>query len=91
MQRFIKNVLLFLFPVAVFFCSLTPFYIWAEKTGEVVGLIVVNSNQELLLITTEGIVIRTDVSDISVIGRHTQGVKLIKVNEGDKVAALATI
>ena len=62
-----------------------------EKTGEVVGLKVVNSDQELLLITTGGIVIRTDVSDISVFGRHTQGVKLIKVNEGDKVAALATI
>ena len=62
-----------------------------DKTGEVVGLKVVNSDQELLLITTEGIVIRTDVSDISVIGRNTQGVKLIKVNEGDKVAALATI
>ena len=62
-----------------------------DKTGEVVGLKVVNSDQELLLITTGGIVIRTDVSDISVFGRHTQGVKLIKVNEGDKVAALATI
>ena len=62
-----------------------------EKTGEVVGLKVVNSDQELLLITTGGIVIRTDVSDISVFGRHTQGVKLIKVNDGDKVAALATI
>ena len=62
-----------------------------DKTGEVVGLKVVNPDQELLLITTEGIVIRTDVSDISVIGRNTQGVKLIKVNDGDKVAALATI
>ena len=62
-----------------------------DKTGEVVGLKVVKSDQELLLITTEGIVIRTDVSDISVIGRNTQGVKLIKVGEGDKVAALATV
>ena len=62
-----------------------------EKTGEVIGLKVVSPEQELLLITTEGIVIRTNVSDISVYGRNTQGVKLIKVNEGDKVAALATI
>ena len=62
-----------------------------DKTGEVVGLKVVNTDQELLLITTEGIVIRTDVSDISVIGRNTQGVKLIKVGEGDKVSALATV
>ena len=62
-----------------------------DKTGEVIGLKVVTPEQELLLITTEGIVIRTDISDISVYGRNTQGVKLIKVNEGDKVAALATI
>ena len=62
-----------------------------DKTGEVVGLKVVGTDQELLLITTEGIVIRTDVSDISIIGRNTQGVKLIKVGEGDKVSALATV
>jgi len=62
-----------------------------DKTGEVIGLKVVNPDQELMLITTEGIVIRTDIADISVIGRNTQGVKLIKVNEGDKVAALAAI
>ena len=62
-----------------------------EKTGEVVGLKVVSPDQELLLITTGGIVIRTNISDISVVGRNTQGVKVIKVNEGDKVAALATI
>ena len=62
-----------------------------EKIGELVGLKVVSPDQELLLITTEGIVIRTNVSDISVYSRHAQGVKLIKVNEGDKVAALATI
>ncbi len=62
-----------------------------EKTGDVVGLKVVSPEQELLLITTEGIVIRTNIADISVIGRNTQGVKLIKVAEGDKVAALATV
>ena len=62
-----------------------------EKTGEVIGLKVVNPDQELLLITIEGIVIRTNVSDISVIGRNTQGVMLIKTNPEDKVAALATI
>ena len=62
-----------------------------DKTGDVVGLKVVNENQELMLITTEGIEIRTDVSDISVLGRNTQGVKIIRTNEGDRVAALATI
>lgn len=62
-----------------------------EKTGDVVGLKVVNPDQELMLITTEGVVIRTDVSAISVIGRNTQGVKIMKTREEDKVAALATV
>ena len=62
-----------------------------EKTGDVVGLKVVNPDQELMLITTEGIVIRTDVSAISVISRNTQGVKIMKTREEDKVAALATV
>ncbi len=62
-----------------------------EKTGDVVGLKVVNPDQELMLITTEGIVIRTDVNSISVISRNTQGVKIMKTREEDKVAALATV
>ena len=44
-----------------------------------------------MLITTEGIVIRTDVDDISVISRNTQGVMLMKTESGDKVASLATM
>ena len=62
-----------------------------EKTGDVVGIKVVNPDQELMLITTEGIVIRTNVSDISVISRNTQGVKIMKTRDEDKVAALATV
>ena len=62
-----------------------------EKTGEVVGIKVVTPDQELLLITTEGIVIRTNVDDIRLIGRNTQGVILMKTKEDDKVAALATV
>ena len=62
-----------------------------EKTGVVVGLKVVQPGQELMLITTEGIVIRTDVDDISVISRNTQGVMLMKTESGDKVASLATM
>ncbi len=61
------------------------------KTGEVIGLKVVHQGQELMLITTEGIVIRMDVDDISVISRNTQGVMLIKTDSGDKVASLATM
>lgn len=62
-----------------------------EKTGNVIGLKVVHDDQELMLITTEGIVIRTNVSDISVIGRNTQGVMLMKTDTNDKVASMATI
>ena len=40
MKRFIKNILLFFVPVVVFFCSLLPFYLWAEKTGEFEAVIV---------------------------------------------------
>ena len=62
-----------------------------EKTGEVVGIKVVTPDQELLLITTEGIVIRTSIDDIGLLGRNTQGVILMKTKDDDKVAALATV
>lgn len=62
-----------------------------EKTGAVIGLKVVKPEQELMLITTEGIVIRTNVDEISVISRNTQGVMLMKTGENDKVASMATM
>ena len=62
-----------------------------EKTGDVVGIKLVRSDQELMLITTGGIVIRTNVSDISVIGRNTQGVKIMKTDADDRVASFATV
>ncbi len=62
-----------------------------EKTGEVVAIKVVTPDQELLLITTEGFVIRTSVDDIRTIGRNTQGVILMKTKDDDRVSALATV
>ncbi|MBR2215203.1 MAG: DNA gyrase subunit A [Selenomonadaceae bacterium] len=62
-----------------------------EKTGAVIGLKVVRDGQELMLITTEGIVIRTSVDEISVIGRNTQGVMIMKIDENDRVASMATM
>lgn len=62
-----------------------------EKTGLVVGLKVVKPNQELMLISTEGIVIRTNIDEISVYSRNAQGVKLMSVGDTDKVASLATM
>jgi DNA gyrase subunit A len=62
-----------------------------EKTGAVVGLKVARPDQELMLITTDGIVIRTTVEEISLISRNTQGVTLMKTEEGDRVASLAVM
>jgi len=62
-----------------------------EKTGPVVGIRVVRGSQELMLITTEGIVIRTTVDEISLISRNTQGVKLMTIAENDRVASMATM
>jgi DNA gyrase subunit A len=62
-----------------------------DKTGEVVGIKVVRPGQELMLITIDGVVIRTDIDEISLISRNTQGVKLMKTAEHDKVVALAAV
>ena len=62
-----------------------------EKTGDAIGLRVVHPDQELMLITAGGIVIRTNISDISVISRNTQGVKLMDTADGDVVASMAIL
>jgi DNA gyrase subunit A len=62
-----------------------------EKTGKVVGIKVVRPGQEIMLITGEGVVIRIDVTEISVISRNTQGVRLMRIDENDKVVALAAV
>ena len=62
-----------------------------EKTGDGIGLRVVHPDQELMLITAGGIVIRTNISDISVISRNTQGVKLMDTADGDVVASMAVL
>ncbi|MCX7725358.1 MAG: DNA gyrase subunit A [Chitinispirillaceae bacterium] len=56
-----------------------------EKNGKVVALKAVNGDYDLLIVTKKGIIIRTDINRISVIGRNTQGVKLISLEEGDSV------
>ena len=62
-----------------------------EKTGDVIGLRVVHETQELMLISTEGIVIRMNIADISLISRNTQGVKLMRAAENDRVASMAVM
>ena len=62
-----------------------------EKTGNVVGVKAVNPNNEVMLITTQGIVIRLQVNDISELGRITSGVKLINMSDDITVASIAKV
>ena len=64
-----------------------------EKTGKLAAATAVNENDQIMLITNEGIVIRMPVDGIAKIGRNTSGVKLMNVSQGDdiKVAGLARI
>ena len=62
-----------------------------EKTGDVVGVKAVTDENEIMMITTEGIIIQIRMDDISVLGRNTSGVKLINLKEGVKVAQIAKV
>ncbi|MBW3016594.1 DNA gyrase subunit A [Candidatus Woesearchaeota archaeon] len=62
-----------------------------DKNGCVVGIASVTEEDELMLISQSGILIRTPVKGISVIGRNTQGVRVMKLEENDKVISLAKI
>ena len=67
------------------------YYKITSKTGDVVGFKVVEAQQEMLLITSEGVIIRLRVTDVSKIGRVTSGVKLIDLAKGVKVVGVARI
>ena len=62
-----------------------------EKTGNVVGMKAVDEENEIMIINTEGIIIRMKCSDISLLGRVTSGVKLINLPEGETVASVAKV
>ncbi len=62
-----------------------------EKTGKVIGVKAVNEDHEVMLITTEGIIIQLRCEDISTYGRITSGVKLINVKEGEAVKKIAKV
>ena len=66
-------------------------YKTTEKTGDLVGAKMVIEENEVLLITTEGIMIRTSVDMISVLGRNTSGVKVMNLEEGIKVASFTKV
>ena len=62
-----------------------------EKTGDVVGVKAVSDDNEIMMITTEGIIIQLRMQDISTLGRITSGVKMINLDEGVKVARIAKV
>jgi DNA gyrase subunit A len=60
-----------------------------EKNGVIVGLKVVNDEEDLMIMTSSGTLIRTSMSGINTMGRITQGVKLINIRDDDSVATVA--
>lgn len=62
-----------------------------ERSGHVVGLKVVEPEEDLMIVTTTGIIIRLEIKGISTMGRYTQGVKLIRLAEGEEVGSVAKV
>ena len=62
-----------------------------SKTGQLVALRAVNGNEDLLIITSEGIIIRLPMEQVKTAGRNTQGVRLIKVAEGSVVSSVEVV
>jgi len=60
-----------------------------DKTGDMAALLLVNPEEDILLITDDGTIIRTPVEDIRLCGRNTQGVRVMKLQEGSKVIGVA--
>jgi len=63
----------------------------SERNGPVIGVLSVRDGDDIMLITTQGMVNRTHVDEIRVIGRNTQGVRVMNLNEGDKIVSIAKL
>jgi DNA gyrase subunit A len=63
----------------------------SERNGPVVGVTAVRDGDDIMLITTQGMVNRTHVDEIRITGRNTQGVRVMNLNEGDRIASLAKV
>ena len=61
------------------------------KTGNIVGIRIANGDEDVMMITDKGTIIRLNVSEISVLGRSTQGVTLMRTNDGGKVVSIEII
>jgi len=63
----------------------------SERNGPVVGVLAVRDGDDIMLMTSQGMVNRTHVDEIRVVGRNTQGVRIMNLKEGDKIASIAKI
>jgi DNA gyrase subunit A len=63
----------------------------SDKVGKLIAMMEVNDNDELVIISTKGMVIRQSVKDIRVMGRATQGVRVIRLKDGDSIADIAKV
>ena len=62
-----------------------------QKTGKIVGIKIADENEDVMIITDKGTIIRIKASDISILGRNTQGVTLMRANDGGKVVCIETV
>lgn len=63
----------------------------SDKNGNMISMMEVNDTDELVIITTKGMVIRQSVSDLRVMGRNTQGVRIIRLTDNDSIADIAKV
>jgi DNA gyrase subunit A len=63
----------------------------SERNGPVVGVLSVREGDDIMLITSQGMVNRTHVNEIRVVGRNTQGVRIMNLKEGDRIASIAQV
>src|SRR5690606_24693190 len=63
----------------------------SERNGRVVGALQVSMDDEIMLITSNGTLVRTPVAEISLLGRNTQGVRLIRLDEGDRLVGVERV
>jgi DNA gyrase subunit A len=63
----------------------------SERNGPVVGVVSIREGDDVMIITTQGMVNRTHAAEIRITGRNAQGVRVMNLNEGDKVASFAKI
>jgi DNA gyrase subunit A len=63
----------------------------SERNGDMVAALQVSPEHELMLISSNGTLVRTPVADVSVVGRNTQGVRLIRLDEGDRLTGIERV